>query len=124
MEDAKLFVTNWKKSHGYFLPVSSSKKNKNIYFSCLLSGGWKNAEDSQQCTCTINACSTFKISASKSCAKKQTNDLWSLWTDTLPHNHTTEDLGEEHGDLLAEGKNIVAQASTMGLAPHAIDVQL
>ena len=124
MEDAKLFVTNWAKSHGYCLPVSSSKKNKNIYFSCLLSGQWKNAEDSQQCTRTLNACCPFKISASKSCAKNQTNDLWSLWTDTPPHNHTTEDLGEEHGGLLAEGKNIVAQASTMGLAPHAIAVQL
>ena len=38
--------------------------------------------------------------------------------------HTTKDLGAEHGGLLAEGKNIVGQASTMGLDPHAIAAQL
>ena len=124
MEEVKLFVTKWAKSHGYRLTVSSSKKDKNIYFVCSLSGRWKNSEPSERCTCTTNACCPFKISSSKSCTKNQSNNLWSLCADSLPHNLTTQDMGEEHGGLSAEGKNIVAQASTLGLAPHAIAVQL
>ena len=124
MEDVKLFVTKWAKSHGYRLTVSSSKKDKNIYFVCSLSGRWKNSEPSERCTRTTNACCPFKISSSKSCAKNRSNNLWSLRTDSLPHNHTSQDMGEGHGGLSAEGKNIVAQASTLGLAPHAIAVQL
>ena len=124
MEDFKLFVTKWAKPQGSRLTVYYSKKDKNIYFVCSLSGRWKNSEPSERCTRTTNACCPFKISSSKSCAKNRSNNLWSLRTDSLPHNHTSQDMGEEHGSLSAEGQNIVAQASTLGLAPHAIAVQL
>lgn len=124
MEDVKLFVTKWAESHGYRLPVASSKKHKNIYFVCSLSGSWKHTEGSERRSRTTNACCPFKISSSKSCARNRTNNLWTLRTDTQPHNHTVHDIGPEHQGLSVEGKDIVARASALGLTPHAIAVQL